>query len=85
MTEKHTPSINQIITETDRLILAIRLLKAKPQLTDKDLRQLARLKADLILVCPPIRYNWKDGAPIIDILRDFREYEGGVEYDLIGR
>ena len=67
------PELQRLILETDRLTLAIRMLRVKPRLTDPDLRRLARLKADLLVVCPPERYAWIDGLPVVDILKTLHQ------------
>lgn len=69
------PELQRLILETDRLALAIRMLRAKPRLRDLDLRRLARLKADLLVVCPPERYAWIDGLPVVDILQTLHQQQ----------
>lgn len=73
--KQSSPGVARLILEADRLTLAIRLLKGKPRLTDSDLRELARLKTDLLHVCPPARYDWVDGLPALDILKAFQQIE----------
>jgi hypothetical protein len=72
MTSK-TTAVDRLITETNRITLEIRLLKSKHRLTDRDLQKLAGLKADLLRVCPSIRYDWIDGKPVVDILKSFQQ------------
>ena len=64
-----------MLTETDRLTTAIRLLRAKKRLTLTELKQLAGLKADLLQLCPADRYAWREGLPVIDILKTLQQIE----------
>lgn len=71
--ENPTPSADRLIIETNRLVLAIRLLKGKPRLTSRDLQELARLTTELLQVCPRRRYEWVDGLPVVDIVKSFQQ------------
>jgi hypothetical protein len=60
-----------MIDEEHRLLLAIKVLRLKPRLTDRELRQLAELKTEYLQWCPPIRFDWQDGRPARDIVKRF--------------
>jgi len=63
------PELSKLISETDHCLLAITLLRCRNPLTTAELRQLALLRARLVVLCPAERYAWKDGLPICDILK----------------
>jgi hypothetical protein len=63
----------RMIDEEQRLLLAIKVLRMKPRLTDRELRELATLKTEYLRWCPPIRYDWKDGRPVFDIVKTFAQ------------
>lgn len=53
---------------TGEILREVRLLRAKPSLSESDLRRLAELRAELAILSPPERYGWVDGLPVVDIL-----------------
>ncbi len=59
----------QMVKESEELLGRIKLLRSKPRLTLADLKELVDLKLELRRVCPPGRFGWLDGRPIIDILK----------------
>ena len=59
----------KIVVESDDLQERIKALRAKPRLTLADLKELVDLRLALRRVCPPGRFGWLDGRPIIDILK----------------
>jgi hypothetical protein len=59
----------RIVMESDELLERIKVLRAKPRLTLTDLKELVDLKLALRRVCPPGRFGWLDGRPVIDILK----------------
>ena len=42
-------------------------IQAKIVLNDSDMKRLAELKIELREFCPPSRYGWYDGIPVIDL------------------
>jgi len=75
------PELKNIVAETERLLTAIRQLKAKKRRTVSDLRKIAELKTEISALCPPGRYAWVDGKPVVDILKKLDKIE--KEHEMI--
>ena len=69
------PDLKRMIDETERLFSEIRLLRGKDRPTVAELRKLAVLRAELLRTCPPERYAWLNGLPVIDILKTLNQQE----------
>lgn len=62
--------IVSMVLESEKLKNEIQSLRNKPRLSLSDLRALANLKAELLMRCPPCRYLWNAGRPVVDIVRE---------------
>lgn len=60
---------------TDTILSEARTIRSKPILNDTDLERLAELKIELISLCPPLRYAWHEGAPVMDIWAELLKTE----------
>ncbi len=58
---------------TRQLLTEIRKLRSEKELSDRDLRRLANLRAALNGLCPPDRYLWADGVPVLDIVDELEK------------
>jgi hypothetical protein len=67
--------IARLCMGSDALAREIRALKAKPHPRLVDLRRLVILTNELLRFCPPTRFAWVDGLPVIDILKILHEKE----------
>jgi hypothetical protein len=64
------------VAESRKILEEARRIREKGNLTEDDYRQLAELRVDLMGLCPPLRYAWKDAAPCIDIWQELLKIEG---------
>jgi hypothetical protein len=76
------PELNRMLLETDDLVTRIMLLKEKKRMTMRDLHHLAVLKTELLKICPPERYAWVDGLPVVDILKTLHLHQTEKETSL---
>jgi hypothetical protein len=58
---------------TRQLLTEIRKLRSKGELTDRELKRLAGLRAELNGLCSPERYLWADGVPVLDIVDELEK------------
>ena len=72
----HVPQeLQRMIAETNRLSAEIQRIREKERPNVAEMRRLALLKAELLCNCPPERYAWVDGLPVVDILKTLSQQE----------
>lgn len=71
--------LRNLVSETETRLSAIAILRARSRLTTAELRKLALLNARLLILCPPERYAWIDGLPVVDILKTLNQQEMEVQ------
>ncbi len=74
-TEPMPDELVHMILESDELQGRINALRAKPRLTLADLREIVNLKVEIQKRCPPNRYVWLNGRPVIDVLKSLNKIE----------
>jgi len=66
------------VERTNQILHEIKLIKATKNQKEQDLKRLALLVTELHEVCPPHRYAWVDGIPVIDIYHELIRLEKGI-------
>ena len=80
------PEIQLLVLHGNRIASEIqRLNAAKSRLQTADFKQLAILKAELLIVCPPERYVWLDGKPVVDILKTLYKIKKEIKHETTKR
>lgn len=64
------------VERTRSVIVEIRAIKQKAP-SEADVTRLIELRRELVELCPPDRYGWIDGRPVIDIIEGLLEAHGG--------
>ncbi len=67
------------VEQTRSVIVEIRAIKQKEAPSEADVTRLIELRRELVELCPPDRYGWIDGEPVIDIIEGLLEAHGGNE------
>lgn len=60
-------NIVEIVNRSQAINAEIKTIRQRPDLTLADFQQLASLRVDLLHLCPPQRYVWLAGRPVIDL------------------
>lgn len=67
--------LKAICERTASVLKEIRALQSVEELSDENLERLAFLRTELRELCPPERYAWVDGLPVIDIAAELVKIE----------
>jgi hypothetical protein len=59
-----------VVNRTRALNIEIKTIRQHPDKTLSHFQRLALLRTELLRLCPPRRYVWLGGRPIIDLLSE---------------
>jgi hypothetical protein len=68
-------ALRKMYERTRYLLNAIGELQVRENPSEEDIEQLAFLRTELAGLCPPERYAWIDGLPVIDIVAELAKLE----------
>ena len=68
-------ALRKMYERTRYLLNAIGKLQVRENPSEEDIEQLAFLRTELAGLCPPERYAWIDGLPVIDIVAELAKLE----------
>jgi len=78
MYTKLPDELGKIQERTAEITAELRVLKRKQHLTDFDLKRIAELRSEVTSLCPPERFAWVDGRPVIDVLNELVALYSGM-------
>lgn len=67
--------LRKMYERTRYLLNAVGELQARENPSEEDIERLAFLRTELAGLCPPERYAWVDGLPVIDIVAELAKLE----------
>ncbi|HOI74796.1 MAG TPA: hypothetical protein PLO63_11705 [Syntrophales bacterium] len=71
--------IRDPVIRTREILEEVKRIRMKPFLTEDDEKQLALLRVDLMGLCPPIRFSWRNAAPCVDLWAELITLNEGVQ------